>query len=152
MSDSVLSSNVQVEIKFPFSNEEVQSIISEGWGFSEVSHSVFQIQIIDKDGDFTTDEQVWESIILKAVNGSELHQKVIKFIKDSSIEEFESYVDDVDVVEVATLDEEYAIKFKKPWFLHFANNTGIEFDTEDDVCAAQRHYRKSVSLDEMTGE
>jgi hypothetical protein len=150
MTDSVMKSQIKEEIKFPFNNEEVQRIIGEGWGISEVSHSVFQIQIIGEDGEFTTDDQVWESIILKSVNGSELHQKVIKFIKDTSIEEFNRYVEDVSIIEAST--EEYYPKHQKPWLLKFSNNAILGFDTEDEVNSAQKYYRKSVSLDEITGE
>ena len=58
---------------------------------------------------------------------------------------------DVVVVETGTLDEEFAINFKKPWFIQASDGTTKEYDTEEDACKAQREHRISVGLDPITG-
>jgi hypothetical protein len=146
------NSAVKSKIKFPFSNEEVQSILNEGWGLSEVSYAEqkFEIQHLGDGDAFSTDDQAWEYVILKAVNGSELHQRVIKFIKDTSGKEFSEYVHDVHIKCTEELSKEFANEFSKPWGLYFSNGEAVGFDTEDDALSAQSYYRKSVSLSEMT--
>lgn len=58
---------------------------------------------------------------------------------------------DVDVVARDWLDPEYQVQFAEPWFLHYADGRVIYFRSEDDACAAQRHHRKLIGLDPMTG-
>ena len=59
---------------------------------------------------------------------------------------------DVEIIEVGSLEEEYAEAFEKEWAIHFADATTIQFDTEDEACAAQRAHRKTIGLDPITGE
>ena len=59
---------------------------------------------------------------------------------------------DVDVIEVAMLDDEYASQFEKPWLVQWEDGTIKQYDTEDEACAIQRQHRINVGLDPMTGE
>ena len=50
------------------------------------------------------------------------------------------------VVEVATLDKEFAEKFDKPFILHFEDGTYESFDTEDEACDAQLIYENNGEI------
>lgn len=60
--------------------------------------------------------------------------------------------EDVEILDVSAVDEEYADAFTKDWGIVFANGTVMQFDTEDEACEAQRIHRVNVGLDPMTGE
>lgn len=60
--------------------------------------------------------------------------------------------EDVEILDVSAVDEEYADAFTKDWGIVFANGTVMQFDTEEEACEAQRIHRVNVGLDPMTGE
>lgn len=41
---------------------------------------------------------------------------------------------DVDVIDVASLDEEHQQLFDKPWLCQHEDGTIVQFDTEHDAC------------------
>jgi hypothetical protein len=59
---------------------------------------------------------------------------------------------DVDVIDVAGLDEVHAAGFSKPWLVQSANGAFIEFDTEDEARTFQRGWRALHGLNAMTGQ
>lgn len=59
---------------------------------------------------------------------------------------------DVDVIERESLDTTTQAQFSKPWLVAHSDGTIFEFDTEGAACRYQRNHRRSVGLDEMTGE
>lgn len=59
---------------------------------------------------------------------------------------------DVDVIDVATLDDEHAANFSKPYICQHEDGRTIEFDTEDAACAYQREHRIKNGMDPMTGQ
>lgn len=59
---------------------------------------------------------------------------------------------DVDVIDVATLDDEHAANFSKPYICQHEDGRTIEFDTEYAACAYQREHRIKNGMDPMTGQ
>lgn len=59
---------------------------------------------------------------------------------------------DVEIVEVASLDEEHSRKFSLPWLLSFADGRNIELDSEDEACRLQLEWRaKNALLNDSPG-
>jgi TPP-dependent trihydroxycyclohexane-1,2-dione (THcHDO) dehydratase len=71
----------------------------------------------------------------------------------TNIEELRKYMtaenknEDVQVIDVETLDEEYAVNFDKPWLVQFADAEVIEADTEEEACEIQRLWRDLSGCD-----
>ncbi|WP_241299401.1 hypothetical protein [Burkholderia stabilis] len=59
---------------------------------------------------------------------------------------------DVSVIEVASLDDEHAANFSKPFICQHEDCRVVEFDAEDAACAYQRDHRIKNGMDPMTGE
>lgn len=59
---------------------------------------------------------------------------------------------DVEVNDRDTLDEEFAAKFEKPWFITFADASSIETDTEEQACYLQREWRRMNNMHPVLGE
>ncbi len=59
---------------------------------------------------------------------------------------------DVTIIEVGTLDEEFAKKFSKRWAVQWSNGSLIDCDTEEEACAIQRKARICHGLEPMTGK
>jgi hypothetical protein len=135
-------------------NDEAEIAENEGWGIFEIDGygEDLQIQCSADANIFKSDIEAWEHVIAKAISDSEIHIKAIALIKLVSPDEFDEFVIDVDVVEVAELDVKYQSHYSLPWFIHCANGEIVEFESKIKACEAQRKFRKSVCLDPMTGE
>jgi len=113
----------------------------EGWGIFETEDlkAPVQLQRDDEMDVFRDDDKAWEFVILKALNGSDMHKRAIQLIKETSPDEYARFVTDVSILEAPQGD-------KKPWLLKFANGEALGLDSETQAKEYQALYRKAVSL------
>lgn len=60
--------------------------------------------------------------------------------------------EDLEIIDVAGLDLEYANTFSKDWAVQYADGTIIHCDTEDDACILQQKHRVLYGKNPVTGE
>lgn len=120
-----------------FSSDDHLSASAEGWDIFAVNadESNLQLQKIDEQNTFGSDDEAWEFVITKAVSGSKLHQRAIAYIKQETPEEFEQFVKDVTVAEQ-----------NGQAMLLFSNGEGVSFPSMAEANDARDHYHKAVSL------
>lgn len=61
-------------------------------------------------------------------------------------------MNDVDVVDRDSLDDEHRPLHHKPWLVQFVDSRILYFDTEEDACTFQRRWRCENGMNPMTGE
>lgn len=136
--------------------EEYLIAKNEGWVLSEIldvtdNDDSHQLQFFAESDIFKTDDEAWDYVISKALDGSELHEKAILFIKKTSINEFRKFIKDAKVIKADTANEKINDDTKH-WFLEFPNGEAVGFKYDRDAYYAQRKYRNALNLDVKTGE
>lgn len=59
---------------------------------------------------------------------------------------------DVDVIDIASLDDDNAKHYGQPWIVLFVDGQHLEFPSEDSACAFQAEWRRQHNHHPMTGE
>ncbi len=110
---------------------------TEGWDIFAVDgdESDLQLQRVDEQNIFPSDDAAWEFVIAKAVSGSTFHQHAVAYLKQSSPKEFDAFVKDARVDNVG-----------EKAMLMFANGEGVSFPSKEAAEDALSIYRKSLCL------
>jgi hypothetical protein len=122
--------------------DDLLTAAQEGWDILAVdgNDDELQIQKADDDDKFSSDDEVWQHIIAKAIAGSEFHRKIISFIKQSNPKEFGDFVKDAKVVDNTQESK------TRPWLLKFNSGECVVFEDKEAANDALTLYRTAVSL------
>jgi uncharacterized phage-like protein YoqJ len=58
---------------------------------------------------------------------------------------------DCEVIERAALDRADQLNHRKAWLVQFSDGSILEYDTEEEALATQRHWRRMHLRDPQTG-
>lgn len=133
--------------------EDNRAAMAQGWCLFDFDGGERkQIQKCDETDLLVDDIHAFAFVYVQADQGCPVAIKALQLDDGLPITLRLQFGSDVDVVEVAGLDPEYADRFEKPWLTVEADGTVHPFESEDDACSFQRLYRACAGFNPHTGE